>query len=150
MVLIQLRSLGGNSAKSKLAGRVSGQVSIVCSYSCRSPAALRHFHYRSRLLYIHKRPAVHSPICTRPNERNQPWFFVFIVISTPREYRPISVWLSARITCKPQGAELYQLLSHAVARSSTGVVAKRYVLPVLWMMSCLHVIPISGDRIRRT
>ena len=32
------------------------------------------------------------------------------------------------------------VLSMAVARASSGVVAIRYILPVLWMTLCLHIV----------
>ena len=51
------------------------------------------------------------------------------------------VCLSARISSEPHARSLPNFCAcyMAVARSSSSVVAIRYVLPVLWMTSCYFV-----------
>ena len=63
-----------------------------------------------------------------------------------------SVCLSARIPLKPHVQILLDFLltfSVAVARSSSNGCAMRYVLPVLWMTSCFHIIARMGLNQRR-
>jgi len=55
----------------------------------------------------------------------------------------LSVRLSAGITRKPHGRfspNFLCMLTIAVARSFSDGVAIRYVLPVLWMTLCLHIV----------
>ena len=42
------------------------------------------------------------------------------------------------------------MLTAAVARSSFDDTALRYVLPVLWMMSCFHIMEPAGQNLRIT
>jgi len=54
------------------------------------------------------------------------------------EYVCLSVSLSAHITRKPRFRTLPNFMHVAVPRSSSGGVAIRYVLPVLWIASYFH------------
>ena len=60
----------------------------------------------------------------------------------------LSVCLPASISLEPLDRSSHEFVcgdSLVVARSSSGGVALRYVLPVLWMTSCLAVWPPYGD-----
>jgi len=62
----------------------------------------------------------------------------------------LCVCLSASISPKLKVRSSHQfLLPVAVARSTSGGVAIRHVLPVLWMMSCSQIMARIGDAKRR-
>ena len=75
-----------------------------------------------------------------------------------RRPQVLTVCLCARIcgTARPEFTSFLRMLSMTVTRFSSGGVAVCYVLPVLWMTSCLHIMarnrrrekayrPISSD-----